>query len=1054
MSWLSRISVANRKLVALITLGFVALGGYAIPSLKQQLLPDLSFPAVTVVGTYSGASAQIVEDQVTVPLEDALKTLDDVESMTSTSRQNSSSVMLQFNFDADIDDESSKVQQAIDKIAGQLPDGVDPQVMTGSTDAQPTITLAATSNASQRDLADELTADVVPALKAVDGVNDVTVSGERDQVVSITPDADKIKQAGLSTQSITDALEDLGTRPAGSLDQGKESVSVSVPHTVASLQDIRDLWLSPSAPAAGAAANKPAAVTSPVQLKDVAAVELTEADATSLTRTDGKPSLGVAVTMDHNGSSASISEDVRSQIPDLEAKLSHDAKLTVVSDSGPQVSDSVNGLLEEGLLGLIMAVLVIVVFLRSVRSTLVTAVSIPLSLMIALIVLWTEDYSLNLLTLGGLTMAVGRVVDDSIVVLENIKRHLGYGEDKGRAVINAVREVSAAVTASTLTTVAVFLPISLVSGLVGELFGPFSVTVVVAMLASLLVSLTLVPALAYWFLKPPTDTQDVDPDVYRARVEAKERNGFLQRHYLSVIQWSIRHRRTVLAGATALLVLTFALIGTLKTSFLGDSGSTSINITQTLPPGTSLSATDAAAKKAESAIEDVDGVSTYQVTVGSARNGPIGNSADASTATYTVVTKNADDTDGVSDELRKRLDGLKDAGTFTIAAGRGLGSDSDVQVVVHANDDTTLRTATERIESALNKVSSVSDVTSDLSADAPQITITPNGEKSARLGLTATALARSVSQAVSGIPVSQVTVNGEQDEVIIRGSGDTPDSIAALENLTVPAGGAEVRLGDVASVRRIEAPVERTRTDGERTNTVSATPVGDDTGAATTAVQQALDTVDLPARASYEMGGVASDQREAFSQLALAMAAAILLVFLLLIAVFRSIRQTLVLLVSIPFAATGAIALLSVTSTPLGLAALIGLLMLIGIVVTNAVVLMDLINQYRRQGMNVGQAVVEGGLRRLRPIVMTALATIFALLPMALGITGAGGFISQPLAVVVIGGLMSSTALTLVLIPTLYTMVETRRERRRARKNPPTQQITLVKEEDQQPVTT
>ncbi|OIJ65389.1 efflux RND transporter permease subunit [Streptomyces mangrovisoli] len=1049
MSWLSRISVANRKLVALVTLLLVVLGAYSAKSLKQQLLPDLSFPAVTVVGTHEGASPEIVEKQVTEPIEDAVKSVDGVESMTSTSRQGSTTVSVQFDYDADIDDASNKVQQALSRISAQLPQGVDPQVNTGSTDSQPTITLAATSDASQHDLAQALDDDVVPALKDVDGVNDVTVSGERDQVVSIVPDADALKKAGLTTQSISDAVAGLGTSPAGSLDEGKDSVSVSVPHSVASVKDIGNLWLSSASTGtgSGATAGSGAATgmggastggtstASPVQLKDVAEVKLTEATATSLTRTDGKASLGVAVTMDHNGSSASISDDVRAQIADLEHKLGHNARLTVVSDSGPQVSKSVSGLFEEGLLGLLMAVLVIVLFLRSARSTLVTAVSIPLSLLIALTALWIGDYSLNVLTLGGLTIAVGRVVDDSIVVLENIKRHLGYGEDKRRAVLGAVREVSSAVTASTLTTVAVFLPVAFVSGMVGELFGPFAVTVVVAMAASLLVALTLVPALAYWFLKPPADAIGADPDEYRARVEAEERHGFLQRVYLPVINWSVRRRRTVLSAAVALFVITVAMVGTLKTSFLGDSGSTSLNVTQTMPAGSSLSATDAAAKKAESVIKDIDGVASYQVTVGSSSAGFSGSTSNASSASYTVVTDSEDVTDRVQDTLRDRLDALHGAGTFTLAAGGGVGSDSDVEVVVHADDDATLRTATKSVESALKKLDSLSEVTSDLSEESPQITVAPKGEKSAELGLTAASLAQSVGQALQGTTAGQVTLDGRQDDVVVHGTDDRPTSLGTLRDLDITVGGETVRLGDVATVSRTEAPVERTRTDGERTNTVSATPAGDDTGTASTDVRSALDALDLPSGASYTMGGVTSEQSEAFGQLALAIAAAIALVFLLLIATFRSVRQTLVLLVSIPFAATGAIGLLAVTGTPLGIAALIGLLMLIGIVVTNAVVLLDLVNQYRRQGMSVHDAVVEGGLRRLRPIVMTALATIFALLPMALGITGSSGFISQPLAVVVIGGLLSSTLLTLVLIPTLYTMVETRRERRQARKD-------------------
>ncbi|MGW1787220.1 efflux RND transporter permease subunit, partial [Streptomyces sp. NPDC002143] len=741
------------------------------------------------------------------------------------------------------------------------------------------------------------------------------------------------------------ALSDLGTHAAGSVSGDTESLSVSVSENAASLDAVKKLWVSPSASADGG-------TREPVRLQDVASVGLTDAEATSLTRTDGKPSLGIGVTMDHDGSAASISEDVRGLVPDLEKKLGDDARLTVVSDAGPQVSSSVDGLLKEGLLGLAMAVLVIVLFLRSVRSTLVTAISIPLSLVIALIVLWNRDYSLNMLTLGGLSIAVGRVVDDSIVVLENIKRHLAYGEDRDHAVIGAVREVASAVTASTLTTVAVFLPIAFVSGMVGELFGPFAVTVTVAMLASLVVSLTIVPVLAYWFLKPPADAGSVDPQEYRRRVEAEEREGRLQRWYLPVITWSLSRRKTVLAAALALLVLTLGMTTALKTSFLGGSDATSLRLTQTLSPGSSLAATDAASRQVEKIIAGTDGVSVYQVTAGSL--GSSGSSSTdgtgASTATYTIVLDDGVDADSLQTSLEKRLDKLSDAGDFTFAASGGVGGSSDVQVTVQADDSTVLRTATDRIQQALDKVTEVTEVTSDLAESAPQISVVPKGEAAAEHGLTGATLASAVNQALQGTTAAQVVLDGEQSNVVIEAAGDTPDSPAALQKLEIPTQDGSVKLGDVATITRTEAPAERTRTDGQQTTTVSAVPVGDDTGAASSAVESALDKVELPAGASYVMGGVTSDQSEAFSQLGLAMVAAIALVFLLLIGVLRSIRQTLVLLVSIPFAATGAILLLLITGTPLGLASLIGMLMLIGIVVTNAVVLVDLVNQYREQG--------------------------------------------------------------------------------------------------------
>ncbi|MGW0460761.1 efflux RND transporter permease subunit [Streptomyces tendae] len=1043
MSWLTRVSIGHRKLAALITMLVVALGVYAVPSLKQQLLPDLSFPAVTVTATYPGASPQVVEDQVVEPIEDAVKGVDSVQSMTSTSRQGVATVALQFDFGVDTDDMSSKVQQALSRSSADFPDGVDPQVATGGTGDQPTLTLAATSDADQQKLAADLDGKVVPELKTVDGVNQVTVSGERDQVVVITPDSDKLAQTGMTTQSISNALSANGrTSAGGSVDSDDKSLSVEIGDSFTSLQQIEDLWLTSSTSAgsgAGAAGTGMApsaggsSAANPVQLKDVASVELKSAEVTSLTRTNGEPSLGVAVTMDHGGSAASISDDVRAKLSDLEASLGNGASLTVVSDSGPQVSESVNGLLEEGILGLLMAILVIVLFLKSIRSTLVTAVSIPLSLLVALIALWWEDYSLNVLTLGALTMAVGRVVDDSIVVLENIKRHLGYGEEKRTAIVTAVREVSAAVTSSTITTVCVFLPIGLVSGLVGELFGPFSVTVAVAMIASLVVSLTIVPTLAYWFLRPPKEAEGKDPQEFRRIVEDQERNGTLQRAYAPVIEWAVRRRKTVLGGAVALLIVTLSMVTGLKTSFLGDSGQDSLSVTQTLPAGSSLNATNTAAKRVESVLADTDGVESYQVTIGS-QGGFMAMGSVSSSASFSIALEDDAESDAVEESLRTKFEELTGAGELSFSSNSGFGTSSDVEVTLESEDDNALTTAARRVEKALQGVEEITEVTSDLSEEAPQISVRAKGERAAQFGLTETSIASAVREAVQGSTVTQISVDGTRRDVAIKTTSSSPNSVSALKALTITTASGDVRLDEVASVTQGSEPVERSRIDGIEAVTVSGTPVGDNTGAASRAVQTALDGIDLPGGVSYEMGGVTSSQNDAFGQLALAILAAIAIVFLVLVAVFRSIRQTLILLISIPFAATGAIALLRVTDTPLGVAALIGMLMLIGIVVTNAIVLMDLINQYRAQGMEIDRAVREGGQRRLRPILMTALATILALTPMALGITGSGGFISQPLAVVVIGGLFSSTLLTLILIPTLYTMVEKRREQRAERR--------------------
>ncbi|MFI2646241.1 efflux RND transporter permease subunit [Micromonospora fulviviridis] len=1014
MSLLARFSLANRGLIALIALVTTAFGAFAVPSLKQQLLPSLEFPAAFIVAPYPGAAPEIVESQVAEPIENSLQGIPGLEKVTSTSREGSATVQVQYEFGTDLDDVVNKMQTALSRIDAQLPEGVDPQVIAGSTDDLPAVVVAATGGADEQALAEKLRTTVVPELEGLDGVRTVDVTGARDQVVTIVPDPAKLAAARLAPTAIAQALKTNGVAlPAGTVIDGSRSLPVQVGTPIRTVDDLRGIVLS-TAPAA------------PVRLGDVARVEQQLAPATGFTRTNGKPSLGIAVTASPDGNAVAISHDIRDRLDDLEAASGAD--LTVVFDQAPFVERSIESLTTEGLLGLLMAVVVILVFLLSVRSTVVTAVSIPLSVLVALIVLWAGDYSLNLLTLGALTIAVGRVVDDSIVVLENIKRHLEYGEPKRDAILAAVREVAGAVTASTLTTVAVFAPIALVGGFVGQLFAPFAITVTVALLASLLVSLTVIPVLAYWFLKPPRG--GADEAAARHAAEEKEMRSPLQRAYLPVIGFATRSRRTRWATvALGLLVLfgTFGLAQKLETNFLDDSGQDTLAIQQELPAGTGLTGTDQAAARVEEIIRRTPGVATYQVSAGGGDNPWAGGGND--TASWSLALTDDTDAAEVREKLRKEFDALgPEAGELTFGGGQNAGA-NQLEVVVQAADQETLTRAAEAVRDAMAGTPGVEDVTTGLATRVPRVEVTVDRVAAARAGLTEAAVGQVVAQAYRGAPLGQVTLDGAPQNVVLSTGARPPLSVAELRALPV----GRVKLDDIADINQVEGPQQVTRIDGERSVSVTGSATGSNLGATTQELQKKLDALDVPG-ATFVIGGVSADQADAFADLGLAVLAAIAIVFLIMVGTFRSLTQALILLISVPFAATGAIGLLLLTGTPLGVPALIGVLMLVGIVVTNAIVLLDLVNQYRVQGMGVTEAVVEGGRRRLRPILMTAVATVFALLPMAFGLTGEGGFISKPLAVVVIGGLLSSTLLTLILVPTLYTMVERTKESFRDRR--------------------
>jgi HAE1 family hydrophobic/amphiphilic exporter-1 len=777
-----------------------------------------------------------------------------------------------------------------------------------------------------------------------------------------------------------------------------------------------------------------------VKLSDVATVKEDLSPSTSLTRTNGQPSLGISVVKTSSGNTVTISQAINKNLTSYEHDLGGNAKITVISDQAPSIQRSVNDLIREGLIGAIFAIIVILLFLFSLRSTLVTAISIPLSIIIALIGLYIGNYTLNILTLGGLTIAVGRVVDDSIVVLENIYRHLQEGQDKRTAIPAAVREVAGAITASTLTTVSVFLPVAFVGGIVGELFSSFAVAVTIALLASLLVALTIIPVLAYWFLKLPNARQ-----IAKAQQSSKRGGSWLERGYIAMIGgiigrwWS---RGLTIVVAIAVLVITLGLSRGLQTNLFGSSGQNTFNVNLTTPPASSLDTTNSSAQKIEQVIQNLAGVKTYQVSVGSGGGFAALSGGGTNAASFSITTKDGTDNTAFEKTLRDKLATFKNLGTLTVSGSQGGPSSSNIEVDVKSANSNTLSQASQQVENALGKISGLTDITSNLANQVPQIQINVDSEKALKNGMTAAQVAQNVRLVYSGTTVSHITLNGTQQDVDLY-VGTPATTVKDIQNLLIPTTTGTVKVGDLATVSQVNGPVQITHINTNRTASITATVTDTNVGAVSSKVQQTVNKLSLPNGASASLGGVTSDLNSTFSNLGLAVLIAIILVYCIMVATFRSILQPIVLLISIPFAATGSIILLLLTRIPLGAPALIGFLMLVGIVVTNAIVLVDLIKQYREKGLTVREAVIEGGRHRLRPILMTAIATILALVPMALGVGGSGGFISQPLAIVVIGGLTTSTILTLILVPTLYTMIEGPRDRKRLQAATPVEAIPM-----------
>ncbi|QVG66707.1 efflux RND transporter permease subunit [Curtobacterium flaccumfaciens pv. flaccumfaciens] len=1119
MHLLSVFSLRNRALIALVTIVVAVFGGIALSSLKQELIPSVEFPQVAIVSAYPGATPEVVSNDVSTKIEQAIQVVPDLESTSATSSTGQSVVSASFQYGSNLASAEDKIQTAVNALS--LPDSVQTQIVTGSFDDLPVLQVAVSASGNQEQLVDRLQASAIPDLEKLDGVRQADVFGNPGRRVVITPDQDELAARGLSQTAISDALDDNGTLiPGGTITEDGSTLSVQTGERIASLKDIRALPLTSSssssssdesgsdaagadgtassgdgtaagatgtgatgagatgtgtgatgtgtgatgtAPTGDAATggSTPAATPTDTTLGDVAKVAITESPRTSISRVDGQQALTISITKTQEANTVDVSNTVRDALPGIEDKIEGDPRFTVVFDQAPYIQQSIDSLAEEGLLGLAFAVLVILVFLLSWRSTLVTAISIPTSVLLAAIGMRAAGYTLNIITLAALTIAIGRVVDDSIVVIENIKRHMLPGVDRGQAVRDAVREVAGAVTASTLTTVAVFLPVAFVAELVGELFRPFAVTVTLALVASLFVSLTIVPVLAYWWLRPPkakpgdataaagapTDAEAAPSAIDAERAHEGDRSegalasaadlhdagrvDRLRRVYLPVLRWVVRKPVVVILLAVIVLGGTVATLPFVTTNYLGDSGQNTFTVTQDLKAGSSLAVQSESARKVERALQDVDGVETVQTTIGTSGQSiqaAFGGGGSASVQ-YAVTTDAEADQPTIQADARKSIGTIKDVGEVTIASsGGGFGGSSDIEVDVTAPTQSQLETASRQVLKTMQSVPDTTGATSNLSAAEPFLAVRVDRQEAASLGLTETQVGGLVAAAVSPRDTGSIEIDDATLDVYIA-DPEPPTTIAALRALDVPTSTGTVPLSDVATVEESEGPTTVTTTNAARTATITVTPDATNLGAAVQSVTTAVDELDLPKGATASIGGVAASQSSAFSQLGLAVLVAVLIVYVIMVATFRSLLQPLLLLVSVPFAATGAILLQIASGVPIGVASLIGLLMLVGIVVTNAIVLIDLVNQYRRRGLRVREALIEGATRRLRPILMTATATIFALLPMAIGLTGKSGFISQPLALVVIGGLVSSTLLTLVVLPALYFVVERARER-------------------------
>ena len=1031
MSRLSEFAVAKRSVTLLLAAALFVAGILAWGNLKQELLPDIEFPVITVIAPLPGAGAADVAEQVTKPIERAISGVPRLEALQSTSANSLALVVAQFSFGSDVKEIRASIEQNLQEAG--LPSTVNPQVSALNINASPVIiaSIAATTDDGLADAA-RITKDAIePALLGLEGVGSVDVTGGEEQRVLVTLDPDKLAQNGVSLSQITGVLAANNlTFPSGQITADGSKIPVSTIGHIDSVEQVASLVVGVAAPPPPSGAEAPAAPT-PITIGDLGTVELASVATTGYARTDGKPALSLSVSKTSNANTVQVAEDVTAKLAELDQQNAGLVSITVVSDLSSFIKESRDGLLKEGGTGAMFAVLTIFLFLLSIRSTVVAAVSIPLSILTALVIMQLTSVSLNIMTLGGLAVAVGRVVDDAIVVLENIYRHRALGEDRLTAAIRGPREVAGAITAATVTTVGVFLPLGFVGGLVSQFFLPFALTVTFALLASLVCALTVVPVLAYLVIDRVKLNVDED---------GEPRNSFWIRAYTPTITFALRSRWTkigVVAVSLAMFVATGALAPLLPTAFINAGSEKLLSVTVAPPPGTSSDAVLERTSQAEEILAADPNVLLVQTsipgegdagfqTIVAAQSGRPANSA-------RITVRLAEDVDlneyakVLSDELAP----VKSDG-FDVAVAQLAGfSSNGLNVIVSGADAEGVAAATEVVVEALSDKPELLNLKSDLSRATPEIQVIPDPNKSIMVGLTGAQVAQEVRAALVGSVATRVTIGGDGTDVFVQVD---PQALASVESLrSLPVGTAtKVRLDSVATVDQVNTQGSITRIDESPAASISAEIASDNTGQVSTDVQAEIDALvaagKIPEGVDVRLAGVTQQMNEAFGGLFVSMAVAVLVVYVAMVLTFNSLITPFIILFSLPLATIGAFPALFFTGRPLGVSALIGFLMLIGIVVTNAIVLLDLVERLRAQGMSTTEALVEGGRTRVRPILMTAIATILALVPLAAGFNQ-GSIIAAELGTVVIGGLFSSTFLTLLVVPVVYSLVDGVRSR-------------------------
>ncbi|WP_042352380.1 efflux RND transporter permease subunit [Bacillus massiliigorillae] len=1029
MNSIINFTLKNKLAVWLITIIVVVAGLYSGLKMKMESIPDISIPVLSVTTVYPGATPEQVDDQVSQPIEKAIRNLNSVKTVASTSYQNASSVQVEYEYGKNMDDAKKDIEDVLEALV--LPDGVeDSTIDKMNINAFPILALSvANDKESLASLTNIVEDKIAPALEGLDGVSAVQVSGQQIDKVQLVYKEDKMKQLGLSQETVEGIIKgsDINV-PLGLYTFKNKEKAVQVNGNITTIEDLKNMQIpvipSSDSEAGQGAAQGPQGATGMSQapaanqagMAGIPTVKLSEiadikevGEAESISRTNGKEAIGISVVKSVDANTVDVANKVKDKMKDFEEDIEG---LDVVTsfDQALPIEDSVKTMLSKALFGAGFAILIILLFLRDIRSTIISVVSIPLSLLIAVLLLKQMDITLNMMTLGAMTVAIGRVVDDSIVVIENIYRRMGNKNEKltgGALIREATKEMFMPIMSSTIVTIAVFLPLGLVGGMVGELFLPFGLTMVFSLLASLFVAITIVPMLAHTMFKNGVKIKHED-----------HKPGKMAGGYKKILNWALNHKWITSGIAVLLLVGSLALIPLIGVSFMDMGEEKSMIVTFKPEPGVTMEEAEKITTDAEKYFLDRKDVEMVQMSLGGSNPMTPGNSTSAMFfINYDKDTKNFEKE---KDEVIKGVQAKTDKGEWKSQDFGMTGTSNAIDMQVSGERMKDIEPVVKEVEDILKANKDIKKVDSSIAKTYDQYTFVADQEKLAKLGLTAGQISMALAPEREQPVLTTVEKDGEDLKVYVQKEKATYATLEDLQNKTITSPlGMTVKIKDVAKVEEATTSDTVNRRNGKIYVSVSGELKTDDVSAASQAIQKKIDKLDIPSKVDVSMGGVTADIQESFTQLGLAMLAAIAIVYLVLVITFGGGLAPFAILFSLPFTIIGALLALLISGETLSVSSMMGALMLIGIVVTNAIVLIDRVIHKEREGLSTREAILEAGVTRLRPILMTAIATIGALIPLALGLEGSG-IISKSLGVTVIGGLISSTLLTLVIVPIAY----------------------------------